>query len=170
MTTETQKESRTHNSGMGYATAKELFVQMALTQWNTSNQRVEKIFENLSEQQFKTAVAPNANTPSWILCHLAATNDKLFPLLGIGDSLHPQLFDMTGKNSMSKNELNNIWKNVTAELSEKFSAMNTEQWFEKHTTVSEEDFINEPHRNKLNVLLSRTNHQFHHLGQLALLK
>jgi len=35
--------------------------------------------------------------------------------------------------------------------------------------VSDEDFSKEPHRNKLNVIINRTNHMSYHLGQLILL-
>ena len=55
-------------------------------------------------------------------------------------------------------------------LFNKFEFLTTAQWFEKHTAVSEEDFTKEPHRNKLSVVLSRTNHLAYHVGQLALLK
>ena len=41
--------------------------------------------------------------------------------------------------------------------------------FEKHTAVSEEDFSKEPHRNKLNIVISRTSHLQYHTGQLVLL-
>ena len=34
--------------------------------------------------------------------------------------------------------------------------------------VSDEDFAREPHRNKLNVLISQTNHLSYHPGQLSL--
>jgi hypothetical protein len=36
--------------------------------------------------------------------------------------------------------------------------------------VTEEDFANEPHRNRLAILLSRTSHASYHLGQLMFLK
>jgi hypothetical protein len=48
--------------------------------------------------------------------------------------------------------------------------MDSKTWFERHTSVSEEDFLKEPHRNKLNVLLNRTNHQSYHFGQMILLQ
>jgi hypothetical protein len=35
--------------------------------------------------------------------------------------------------------------------------------------VSEADFLLEPHRNKLNVLLSRASHENYHRGQLVFL-
>jgi len=48
--------------------------------------------------------------------------------------------------------------------------MQPTEWFTRHTSVSEEDFIKEPHRNKLNVLITRATHQSYHLGQLIYLK
>jgi hypothetical protein len=44
------------------------------------------------------------------------------------------------------------------------------EWFNRHTVVSEADFEKEPHRNKLNLLINRTNHLSYHLGQLIYLK
>lgn len=47
--------------------------------------------------------------------------------------------------------------------------MTPQQWMEKHSRVSEEDFTADPLRNKLNVLIGRTAHQSYHTGQLAFL-
>jgi len=65
--------------------------------------------------------------------------------------------------------LKNRWRTINEKLTTHFANMTPAQWFERHTAVSEEDFAKEPHRNKLNVLLSRTTHQAYHLGQLILL-
>jgi hypothetical protein len=35
-------------------------------------------------------------------------------------------------------------------------------WFSRHMLVSPEDFAKEPHRNKLNVIINRTNHMANH--------
>ena len=67
-------------------------------------------------------------------------------------------------------ELKKYWKEINAALTDKFNTMHPQQWFEKHTTVSAEDFAKEPYRNKLNVLLNRTAHQSYHLGQMNYLK
>jgi hypothetical protein len=48
--------------------------------------------------------------------------------------------------------------------------MQASAWFAKHNAVSAEDFAKEPHRNKLNVLITRTIHQGYHLGQMNYLK
>jgi hypothetical protein len=55
-------------------------------------------------------------------------------------------------------------------LSEHFSKLSFTEWFQKHNAVSETDFAKEPHRNKLNIVINRTNHLANHLGQLLLLK
>jgi len=47
--------------------------------------------------------------------------------------------------------------------------MTSEDWLSRHTSVSEEDFAADPLRNKLNVLIGRTNHESYHLGQANLL-
>jgi len=57
-----------------------------------------------------------------------------------------------------------------ATLSNAFKNLTEDQWFEKHTKVSDEDFAAAPHRNKLNVLMSRTSHLSYHQGQLILMK
>lgn len=55
-------------------------------------------------------------------------------------------------------------------IKQKFDSLKPEEWFEKHTAVSTEDFEREPHRNKLNIVVTRTSHLQYHLGQLQLLK
>ena len=67
-------------------------------------------------------------------------------------------------------ELKKYWNEVNTELTEHFSTMQPAEWFAPHTAVSEKDFEKEPHRNKLNVLITRSTHQSYHLGQLAYLK
>ena len=70
----------------------------------------------------------------------------------------------------SVEELKKYWKEVNAVLYEHISKMTTGDWFTRHSAVSEEDFSKEPHRNKLNIIINRTNHQSYHLGQLAYLR
>jgi len=50
---------------------------------------------------------------------------------------------------------------------EKFSV---DDWLKKHTAVSDEDFSKNPTRNRLVVVLYRTNHGSFHTGQIALTK
>jgi hypothetical protein len=66
-------------------------------------------------------------------------------------------------------DLKKYWKEINAKLDENIKNFSTDDWFSRHTAVSEEDFSKEPHRNKLSILISRTSHQAYHLGQLAYL-
>jgi hypothetical protein len=158
-------------------TPESLFVQMALMSWQTQNTRVDDLLNRLSDEQLMNETAPGRNTGIYLLGHLAAVNDALFKMFGIGERLHPELDavflhapDKSGKAMPSVDELKNYWKAINAALTEKFNAMQPHEWFEKHTAVSAEDFAKEPHRNKLNVILNRTAHQSYHLGQMNYLK
>ena len=67
-------------------------------------------------------------------------------------------------------ELRAAWKKQNEELSGMFSRMTAEDWFSRHTSMTDEDLKKQPSRNKLSVLLNRTNHTAYHLGQLMLAK
>ena len=43
-------------------------------------------------------------------------------------------------------------------------------WLAKHTAVSDDEFVREPHRNRYTVMLSRTSHIAFHYGQAILAK
>jgi len=58
------------------------------------------------------------------------------------------------------------WKAIIAELDRAFKSMSESEWHGRHMAVSEDDFKKEPHRNKLNVMLSRVTHKASHLGQI----
>ena len=78
--------------------------------------------------------------------------------------------DKSGLERPSVKELKDYWNEVNRALENHFNKFTVDEWLQKHTAVSEEDFLKEPHRNRLNVLISRTNHLAYHLGQLAFLK
>ena len=61
------------------------------------------------------------------------------------------------------------WNRVNANINQHISQMPSDEWFSKHTAVSEEDFAKEPFRNKLNIIINRTNHISYHFGQLVYL-
>lgn len=155
----------------------DLVVKTALSAWDTQNTRVNKLIETLSEEKMLSEIAPGKNRGIYLLGHLAAVNDNLIPLLGFGEKLYPQLGpvflsnpDKSGLSSPSLDELKQYWNRINATLLEHFSKMKSEDWFERHTSISAEDFVKEPHRNKLSVILNRTTHQSYHLGQLILLQ
>jgi hypothetical protein len=156
---------------------KELFIKMVVDAWNASTNQVTKLFDELSDEQIKAEAAPGRNTGIYLLGHLTAVTDRMLPLLGLGERLYPQLDkpflatpDKSGQEIPPVQELKQYWKNVNAKLSAAIATVTPDDWFAKHTSVSAEDFAKEPHRNKLNVLINRTNHQSTHYGQLIYLK
>lgn len=155
---------------------KTLFIKMALSAWDTYNARVNKLIDALSDEQLAADTAPGRNSGIYLLGHLIAVNDGLFPILGFGERLYPQLDkifvenpDKSGFETPSLNELKEYWKKVNDKLTDHILRMPEDEWFTRHTKVSEDDFAKEPHRNKLNIIINRTNHTSYHLGQLMYL-
>jgi DNA polymerase/3'-5' exonuclease PolX len=107
--------------------------------------------------------------------HLTATHDAMLPLLGVGHRLHPE-FDVAFISNPDKTQagipsvelVRKAWKEVNGRLFEGFASLSAADWLKKHAAVSQEDFVKEPLRNRLAILLSRTNHLAYHLGQTAL--
>jgi uncharacterized damage-inducible protein DinB len=69
---------------------------------------------------------------------------------------------------LSAIELRRAWTEINDTLTTAFERFTLENWLEKHTAVSDEDFAKDPGRNRLAVLLSRANHMSYHLGQIML--
>ena len=166
----------TSNSNHQATTGKVLFIKMALDAWKTYIQRTDKLIDELSEEQLLSDTAPGRNSGLYLFGHLIAINDSLFTILGLGERLYPQLDepfvdspDKMGHPMPAVSTLKEYWTNVNNKLSAYFNEMTEEKWFERHNRVSEADFINEPHRNKLNIIINRTNHLAYHLGQMVYL-
>lgn len=153
-----------------------LIVKMALDAWNGQNKRLNDLVNKLSDEQLSAETAPGRNTGIYLFGHLVAVNDALLPLFGFGPRLYPELEavflknpDRSGLPKPSVAELKAASAKIDAELNAHIAKMQPAEWFEKHTAVSSEDFAKEPHRNRLNVLLSRTTHLAYHLGQMVYL-
>ena len=158
-------------------TEKEVFIKMVVGAWETQNSRVNKLIETLSDEQLMSETAPGRNRGIYLVGHLAAVTDGMFPILGWGERLYPQLEaifvtepDKTVSKIPSLAEVEKCWDSVNARITEHINKTDPDEWFTKHSVVSAEDFAKEPHRNKLNILVSRTNHHSYHLGQLAYLE
>ena len=152
-------------------------VKLVLDSWNAQVQSANKLFNELNDEQLQNEVAPNRNRGIYLLGHLTAVNDKMLPLLGLGEQSFSQLNDpflakpdKSVAEIPSAAELRNCWNSSTAILEKHFSSLTPDEWLAKHTSVSTEDFVKEPHRNRLNIIITRTNHLAYHLGQLSFLK
>jgi hypothetical protein len=152
---------------------KELFIKMVISAWETQHVRVTKLLTGLSDEQLNADTAPGRNSGFYLIGHLTTVSDGLFPLLGWGQRLYPQLEvpflkspDKAGLDVPSAKDLRQYWDTVHTKLNQRINETSSDEWFEKHTAVSGEDFLKEPHRNKLNLIINRTNHMSNHLGQL----
>jgi hypothetical protein len=151
------------------------FASGIIKAWNAQAQGITAFFEKYSDADYLKPIAPDRNRPIYILGHLIAINDALLPLLGLGQKLFPELEaqflsnpDDHTSTTPTLRELKQKWETQLGVLAKHFSSMQPHEWLHPHKAVSEADFANEPHRNKLSVLLSRTNHMGYHLGQLNL--
>jgi hypothetical protein len=150
-------------------------IEICLIQWDTYNRRMQKMLDVLSADHYNKAIVPGGNSPSWLMGHLADTDDALLELFGIRKRMFPELAKIyhheRGTNQMghlTKEELTTRWKTIVAELDNAFKSMSESDWHGRHMAVTEEDFKKEPQRNKLNVMLSRVSHKASHLGQVAM--
>jgi hypothetical protein len=156
---------------------KQLAVKMGLDLWNSRVKATDEIFNSLTDDQLQKEIAPGRNRGIYLLGHLTAVHDHMLPLLGFEPANYPQLdepfikkADKEVKELPSASELRKQWKEVNEKLATHFNKLQPEEWFQKHTAVSAEDFAKEPNRNRLNVVMGRTVHLASHLGQLNLLK
>lgn len=156
--------------------AKQLAVKSVLDAWNSRIESADKMFDSLSDEDLQKEISPGRNRGIYLLGHLALVHDQMLPLLNFGAQQYKHLEEIflykpdRTLEMPSVREVRAIWKSANAKLAEKFAAMSADEWFQRHTSVSEEDFIKEPHRNRMNVVIGRTNHLQYHIGQVALLK
>ena len=155
---------------------KQVLIKMVLDGWKSKTGQLDKLLSELSDEQLQKEVAPGRNRGFYLLGHLTALADSIFPLLGY-EKIAEQLFKPYVLNPDKENgelpgveTLRQEWTRVNDILAEKMSSLQPDEWFGKHTSITEEDFAKEPHRNKLNVVLSRISHVDYHLGQMQFLK
>lgn len=156
---------------------KQLLVKSVFDSWNTKLKEANTLLDSLTDEQLQNEIAPGKNRGVYLLGHLAAVHDQMLPILNFGKPQYEHLnetFHIKSDKAVATlpktSELRAYWKNANANVNANLNKLTTDEWFQKHTSISTEDFEKEPHRNKLNVVLNRTMHLAYHLGQLALLK
>ena len=158
-------------------TNEELFVATALAAWKTNLARMGSGLMAMSDADLHREIAPGKNRISYLVGHLTVVHDRMFPQMGLGERLHPELDaeffanpDRATQPETSLDNLRKAWHDVHNKLTPMFEAVTPAQWLEKHTLVTVEDFAKEPMRNRFALLLSRTNHMWFHAGQIRLVK
>lgn len=158
-------------------TNEELLGITALNSWKLVLGRFDQNLAVLTDEQLQKQVAPGKNRLLYLLGHLTAVHDRMLPMLGIGERLHPELDetyitspDRALPDPLSAFDLRKAWGEVNGKLTDAFERFTAADWLEKHTAVSDEDFARDPTRNRLAVVMSRTNHASFHSGQAILAK
>jgi hypothetical protein len=156
-------------------TSHELPVKVAINSWRLVVGRADETFSRLTEDQLLREVAPGKNRVIYLWGHLIAVHDRMFEILGLGPRLHPELDavfidnpDKALAETPSAGQLKQYWGEVNEKLLSQFQSLSADEWLLQHRAMSEEDYAKDPTRNRLAVLLSRTNHLSYHLGQVTL--
>lgn len=154
----------------------DIFVQMAIKAWDIQVGRATKFFNGLTDEDLLKEIAPGKNTALYLMGHLIAVNDNMINLFGLGERLYSSFDepfvkspDKSGLQFPVPSILRDDWKKSNEILSRYFAAMPVNDWFGRHNAMTDEDHTKDPGRNKLSVLINRTNHVAYHLGQLILL-
>src|ERR1700744_1381210 len=102
---------------------KELFIKMALSNWELQISRMNKLLDNLNDEELSAQTAPGRNTGVYLLGHLAAVSDGLFILLGIGDRFDPAMDELflrnpenSGLEKPSVDAIKEYWNKVNVAL------------------------------------------------------
>lgn len=158
-------------------TQTETVLKMVFDRWNASLKNFDTLLNSLSDETLQKEIVPGKNRGIYLLGHLIAVHDDMIVLLDMGDKIYPELnepfiklADKSAGQLPSAADLRTYWSKQCEEMKQRLGRLQPEEWFEKHTAVSAEDFANEPHRNKLNIVITRTSHLNYHTGQLVLLK
>lgn len=149
---------------------------MIIDRWQAQVGLFNHALRAMSDTQLQQEIAPGRNRGIYLLGHLTTVNDDMLPLLDLGNKLYPELTEPFLKSPdravaeiPSADELRGKWLTLNDTLNNRFDSLQPEEWFQRHMSVSAEDFANEPHRNKLNIIVTRTTHMAYHTGQFILI-
>ena len=155
----------------------QIAIQTAIKAWDMQISRTDKFLSSLDDASLTKEIAPGKNRISYLLGHLIAVNDNINAMFGVSERSYAHFDEAFVKNAdrATKPEpdittLRQDWKKSNQQLSALFARMTVEDWLSRHTAMTDEDYIKEPTRNKLAVLMNRTSHVAYHLGQLVLAK
>src|SRR5580704_18629017 len=121
----------------------EILSVTVLNSWKLVISRFDKSLAEFTDEQLQQEVAPGKNRVFYLLGHLTAVHDRMFPLLGLGDGLHPELDepyianpDRVVADPLSAAELRRAWSEVYNRLAAALERFTLEDWLHKHTAVS----------------------------------
>jgi hypothetical protein len=104
-------------------TTEKSLIDSAIRGWKSNVERADKLFGGLSSEQLEQEVALGKNRLIYLWGHLAAANDRLLPLLAIGERLHPEFDTMFTSNpdksvplTVSGPSLKAAWQEINQKL------------------------------------------------------
>ena len=154
----------------------ETTLKMVFDRWYALLKNFDASLNALTDEQLQNEIAPGKNRGIYLLGHMIAIHDDMLRLLDLGDKMYPELFepfiksaDKTVSDIPTAVTLRAYWAKQNEVLKQKFDSVQPEEWFQKHSAVTAEDFAKEPHRNKLNIIITRTSHLAYHHGQFVLI-
>src|ERR1700761_3052034 len=125
------------------ATPEHLLVSTVLHSWRIVTDRIDKSIASLTDEQLQRQVAPGKNRIYYLLGHLTAVHDRLFPMLFLGERLHPELDeafltnpDKASADTVSARDLRKAWIEVNTKLLAAFEALPAADWLTRHEAVS----------------------------------
>ena len=158
-------------------TNEEILATTAFNTWKLVIGRIDQTLTGWTDEQLQNRVAPDKNRIFYLVGHLTAVHDRMLPMLGVGERLHPELDEVYITNRdraladpVSASELRKAWAEVNSKLTAAFEKFTPTDWLQKHSAVSADDFAKDPTRNRIAVVMSRTNHASYHSGQAVLAK
>ena len=153
----------------------QLIIQTAIKAWEMQISRTDKFLSSLGDESLTKEIAPGKNRISYLIGHLIAVNDNIHTMFGMSERSYSHLDETFVKNADRATHpepdisgLREDWKRSNEQLSALFLRMTVKDWLSRHTAMTDEDYVKDPTRNKLAVLMNRTSHVAYHLGQLAL--
>lgn len=150
-------------------------VGQLLDMWWNKVEETTGIFGTLGEHNGMWPVAPGKNRIIYLLGHLLVIHDGLFTTLEIGDRRYTYYDDLflnpqhTANVYPSYSLLLDQWSELNDHLHQHLSKLTVEDWLSRHHHISEENFRQQPGKNKFCAMLCITAHLYHHAGQLALI-
>ena len=154
----------------------DIAIQIAVNQWELTVNIGTKNLNQLSDTSLDQQVAPGKNTGKYIIGHLIAINDAMPELLGIGESVHPELVqtyikqpDGSADNPKTVHQLRELWTETHDRVTNIIKGLPAEDWLARHNAMTDNEYTKNPLRNRLSLLTSRINHFSYHIGQLRLL-
>src|SRR5260370_28641077 len=112
-----------------------IFVNTGLITWELSIKRANGFFDKCSDEELLQPIVPGKNRVIYLLGHLAAVHDRMFPLLSLGDRVYPHLDELFVTNPDNPeaaypavHELRAAWTTVNNRLTKAFRNWSPEEW------------------------------------------